>query len=74
MRYDQSTNYGYYEIDAVEANWNAASKNGPSLEHKLRPKEGYFPVPPADQLQDARTKSSIQALSRRSAKRPPAGT
>jgi len=55
VRYDQSTNYGYYEIDAVEANWSAAKKNGPSLGHKLRPKEGYFPVPPADQLQDART-------------------
>jgi glutamine synthetase len=54
VRYDQSTNYGYYEIDAAEANWNA-NKNGPSLGHKLRPKEGYFPVPPADQLQDART-------------------
>ncbi len=55
VRYDQSTNYGYYEIDAVEANWNAANKNGPSLGHKLRPKEGYFPVPPADALQDVRT-------------------
>jgi glutamine synthetase len=55
VRYDQSTNYGYYEIDAVEANWNAARENGPSLGHKLRPKEGYFPVPPADLLQDART-------------------
>ncbi len=55
VRYDQGTNYGYYEIDAAEANWNAADKNGPSLGHKLRPKEGYFPVPPADALQDART-------------------
>ena len=55
VRYDQGTNYGYYEIDAIEANWNAANKDGPSLGHKLRPKEGYFPVPPADQLQDART-------------------
>jgi glutamine synthetase len=55
VRYDQSTNYGYYEIDAIEANWNAAKKDGPSLGHKLRPKEGYFPVPPADLLQDART-------------------
>jgi glutamine synthetase len=55
VRYDQSTNYGYYEIEAMEANWGAAKKNGPSLAHKLRPKEGYFPVPPADQLQDART-------------------
>ena len=55
VRYDQGTNYGYYEIEAIEANWNAANKDGPSLGHKLRPKEGYFPVPPADQLQDART-------------------
>ena len=55
VRYDQSTNYGFYEIDAVEANWNAANRNGPSLGHKLRPKEGYFPVPPADALQDTRT-------------------
>jgi glutamine synthetase len=55
VRYDQSTNYGYYEIDAVEANWNAAKRDRPSLGHKLRPKEGYFPVAPADALQDART-------------------
>jgi glutamine synthetase len=55
VRYDQSTNYGFYEIDAVEANWDAANRNGPSLGHKLRPKEGYFPVPPADELQDTRT-------------------
>src|SRR5246500_1185920 len=55
VRYDQSTNYGYYEIDAVEANWSAARREGPGLGHILRPKEGYFPVPPADVLQDART-------------------
>jgi glutamine synthetase len=54
--YDQGTNYGYYEIDAIEANWNADNKNNrPNLGHKLRPKEGYFPVPPADALQDARS-------------------
>ena len=55
VRYDQGTNYGYYEIDAVEANWNAARRDRPSLGHKLRPKEGYFPVPPADALQDVRS-------------------
>ena len=55
VRYDQGTNYGFYEIDAQEANWDAAGGNGPSLGHKLRPKEGYFPVPPADTLQDTRT-------------------
>ena len=25
--YDQGTNYGYYEIDAIEANWNGDNKN-----------------------------------------------
>ena len=55
VRYDQGTNYGFYEIDSHEANWDAGEMNGPSLGHKLRPKEGYFPVPPADTLQDART-------------------
>ena len=55
VRYDQGTNYGFYEIDAQEANWDAAAGNGPSLGHKLRPKEAYFPVPPADTLQDVRT-------------------
>ena len=56
VRYDQGTNYGYYEIDAVEANWNAAKRERPGLGHKLRPKEGYFPVPPADALQDVRSR------------------
>lgn len=53
VHYDQGTNYGYYDIDAAEANWNG--REGLGLGHKLRPKEGYFPVPPADTLQDART-------------------
>jgi glutamine synthetase len=55
VRFDQGTNYGYYEIDAVEANWNPTKSDRPRLGHKLRPKEGYFPVPPADALQDARS-------------------
>ena len=55
VRYDQGTNYGFYEIESHEANWDVVEMNGRSLGHKLRPKEGYFPVPPADTLQDART-------------------
>ena len=53
VHYDQGANYAYFEIDAVEANWKV--RGGPGLGHKLRSKEGYFPVPPADTLQDART-------------------
>jgi glutamine synthetase len=57
VRYDQGTNYGHYAIDAIEANWGADRRErAASLGHKLRPKEGYFPVPPADTLQDARTR------------------
>jgi glutamine synthetase len=56
VHYDQGTNYGFYEIEAREANWHAGNHDTPSLGHKLRPKEGYFPVPPADALQDARTR------------------
>ncbi|HYG91481.1 MAG TPA: type I glutamate--ammonia ligase, partial [Azospirillum sp.] len=63
VRYDQSTNYGFYAIDAVEANWRSEDRGGPNLGHKLRPKEGYFPVPPADTLQDART-SMVTTLER----------
>ena len=54
VHYDQGTNYGYYDIDAIEANWRA--RGGTGLGHKLRPKEGYFPVPPSDTLQDTRTR------------------
>ena len=61
VHYDQGTNYGYYEIDAMEANWKA--RGGTGLGHKLRPKEAYFPVPPADALQDARS-SMVIALER----------
>jgi glutamine synthetase len=53
VHYDQGTNYAYFDIEAAEANWSGRSGSG--LGHKLRPKEGYFPVPPADTLQDART-------------------
>jgi glutamine synthetase len=61
VRYDQASNFGFYEIDAIEANWNArrTGAEGPGLGHKLRPKEGYFPVPPADALQDARTQMVV---------------
>ena len=55
VRYDQSTNFGFYEIDSAEANWSAAARNGTGRGHILRPKEGYFPVPPSDTLQDARS-------------------
>jgi glutamine synthetase len=55
VRYDQEARCGYYYIDSDEAIWNTGSAEGPNLGYKLRHKEGYFPVPPADKLQDLRS-------------------
>jgi glutamine synthetase len=54
VRYDQNQHEGYYHVDSIEGEWNRGRKEGPNLGSKLRYKEGYFPVPPADQLMDIR--------------------
>jgi glutamine synthetase len=55
VRFDQNAQCGYYYIDSSEGAWNTGRQEGPNLGYKLRHKEGYFPVPPADQLQDLRS-------------------
>ena len=55
VRYDQTANCGYYYIDSAEGIWNSGRQENPNLGYKLRHKEGYFPVPPADALQDIRS-------------------
>jgi len=55
VRFDQSYNYGYYYIDSKEGFWNSGKEENPNLGYKPRYKEGYFPVPPMDQLQDIRS-------------------
>ena len=54
VRYDQNAHEGYYHIDSVEAEWNRGREESPNLGHKVRHKEGYFPVPPTDHLMDLR--------------------
>jgi glutamine synthetase len=54
VRFDQTTNAGYYFIDSIEGQWNRGREERPNLGYKLRYKEGYFPVPPADQLMNVR--------------------
>jgi len=58
IRFDQSYNYGYYHLDSEEGFWNSGKEgtNGEkNLGYKPRYKEGYFPVPPMDSLQDIRS-------------------
>ena len=55
IRYDQNAREGYYHVDSVEGTWNSGREENPNLGHKPRYKEGYFPVPPSDSLQDIRS-------------------
>jgi glutamine synthetase len=54
VRFDQNNHEGYYHVDSIEGQWNRGRVEGPNLGYKLRYKEGYFPVPPSDQLMDIR--------------------
>jgi glutamine synthetase len=54
VRFDQNTHEGYYYIDSIEGQWNSGRDEKPNLAYKPRYKEGYFPVPPTDTLNDIR--------------------
>jgi glutamine synthetase len=56
VRFDQNAHEGYYHIDSEEGIWNSGRDGSPpNLGHRPRHKEGYFPVPPVDRLQDVRS-------------------
>jgi glutamine synthetase len=55
VQFDSKSNGTFYSIDSDEAVWNTGRDEMPNLGNKIRHKEGYFPVPPLDQLQDIRT-------------------
>ncbi len=54
IRFEQTNHCAFYYIDSMEGQWNRGREEKPNLGSKLRFKEGYFPVPPADQLMDIR--------------------
>ncbi len=54
IRFDQNTQSSYFFIDSVEGQWNRGREEHPNLGNKLRYKEGYFPVPPSDQMMNIR--------------------
>jgi glutamine synthetase len=55
VQYDARTNGTFYSVDSNEGIWNSGREEMPNQGYKIRYKEGYFPVPPADALQDIRT-------------------
>ena len=60
VRYGGSTNSQFYYVDSDEAWWNSGDEEYPNLGHKVRPKEGYFPLPPTDSMQDVRSEIVIE--------------
>ena len=62
IRFDQTTNAGYYFIDSVEGVWNSGRDEKPNLGYKPRHKEGYFPVPPHDSIQDVRSEMLLTMI------------
>ncbi|MFB3118385.1 MAG: type I glutamate--ammonia ligase, partial [Myxococcota bacterium] len=60
-RFHTSENEGYYHIDSIEGKWNSGrEEGGANLAYKTRYKEGYFPLPPADSMQDLRTEMVLE--------------
>jgi glutamine synthetase len=60
VRYETGPNTGYYFVDSVEGKWNSGRDEKPNLGYKPRFKEGYFPVPPSDSLQNLRSEMVLQ--------------
>ncbi len=60
VRFETRENAGYYFVDSVEGRWNSGRVEGPNLGYKPRYKEGYFPVPPTDSLQNLRSEMVLQ--------------
>lgn len=56
VRFDAQAHEAFYHIDSEEGVWNSGRNGTPNLGHRPRHKEGYFPVPPVDRLQDLRSK------------------
>ena len=61
VSYETGTNFGHYHLDSREGHWNSGRGDG-NLGYTIRPKAGYFPVPPNDQLQDVRTQMMLTMM------------
>jgi glutamine synthetase len=62
VRFEQNSHIGYYSIDSQEGIWNSGNGEGNNLGYRPRHKEGYFPVPPTDQMHDIRTKIALKMM------------
>ena len=54
VAYNVNEYESWYRIDSREGFWNTGTEKEANLGHKIRIKEGYFPVPPSDSTNDIR--------------------
>ncbi|MEE9518119.1 MAG: type I glutamate--ammonia ligase [Candidatus Adiutricales bacterium] len=62
IRYATNQHSSFYFVDSVEGSWNTGREENPNLGYKPRYKEGYFPVPPTDSLNDLRTEMTLTLI------------
>ncbi len=63
VRFDQNEHESYYHVESAEGQWNRGKGGGrPNAGYNIRYKEGYFPVPPGDTLQEIRTEMMLMLL------------
>ncbi len=62
IRFGEGVNQSFYQIDSEEGIWNSGQNGVPNLGFRPRLKEGYFPTPPVDQLQDVRSRISLALI------------
>ncbi len=55
VQYAHTNESSFHSVDSVEGFWNTGADEGPNLGYKIRPKAGYYPVPPHDTLMDIRS-------------------
>ena len=63
IRFDVGAQFAYHFVDSEEGIWNSGADTPmPNLGHRPRWKEGYFPVPPVDTLQDLRSEMVLKMI------------
>jgi len=60
VRYSYTGNSSFHMVDSAEGHWNSDREEFPNLGYKIRAKEGYFPVSPADTQQDIRNEMCLE--------------
>ncbi|MCC7423146.1 MAG: type I glutamate--ammonia ligase [Planctomycetaceae bacterium] len=62
VRFDVNEHESYYHVESAEGQWTRGQASAGNSGYKVRYKEGYFPVPPTDTLQEVRTEIMLTLL------------